>query len=409
MFTERFVKTLVFIGLFTFIPFIFLFIWKEPILNFDFPVRKEYFGQFGDLVSGVIGSLWALAGVILFYVALKEQREDFATNRIALQKQIEALTLQAEEFKLQRDEIEHTRTIYEEQSRALRKQQFESTFFALLNMYSKIVTDINGHHSCDYFLKQACHLLDSPISDGSPVQSHNEAVNNYISFYYANKPHLSHYFKSIYRLMKFVDDSNLAENDKFFYAKVVRSQLKEHEILLLFYNANTEYGKNFRSLIMKYNLFKHLPPISKMEFRVFDKPTTVEIQSNRLQYCDWMHLLLSRFINDMNDNKYVILSEERQNVSVQNNELDSIFELSTRDLDCLELYVLFNKGTQAIQSHLGFTVQEFAKFLQYLLYDALQFSLFKENRLSINVTIETDFLQLNISSRNRLQIITDAY
>lgn len=56
------------------------------MFNFDVPIKTDVFGQFGDIVGGVIGSLWALAGVILFYAGLTEQRKDIQTNQNALEK-----------------------------------------------------------------------------------------------------------------------------------------------------------------------------------------------------------------------------------------------------------------------------------------------------------------------------------
>ena len=37
--------------------------------------------QVGDFIGGLVGSLWAFAGVILFYLALKLQNKEFVENR----------------------------------------------------------------------------------------------------------------------------------------------------------------------------------------------------------------------------------------------------------------------------------------------------------------------------------------
>lgn len=100
--SEKFFKILVFSGIAILFTTVILFLWKETVFDTKSTINKEYFGYFGDFVSGIVGSLWALAGVILFYVALTEQRRDFQTNRKALENQIEALNLQSEEFKRQK-------------------------------------------------------------------------------------------------------------------------------------------------------------------------------------------------------------------------------------------------------------------------------------------------------------------
>ena len=64
-------------------------------------IKLEETGQVGDFIGGIVGSFWALAGVLLFYSALNLQRQEF--------------DLQRRELKSQRQEIAVTRitdTIY---------------------------------------------------------------------------------------------------------------------------------------------------------------------------------------------------------------------------------------------------------------------------------------------------------
>lgn len=69
MLTEKNSKRLLWIGLFLFITGIGFFIWKESFI-ISSKLNAEKIAQFGDFVGGIVGSLWSLAGVILFYVAL---------------------------------------------------------------------------------------------------------------------------------------------------------------------------------------------------------------------------------------------------------------------------------------------------------------------------------------------------
>lgn len=59
-------------------------------------------GQVGDFVGGLVGSMWAFAGVILFFLALRLQRKEFSS-------QTEQLSLQKDELKLQRKELKNQR------------------------------------------------------------------------------------------------------------------------------------------------------------------------------------------------------------------------------------------------------------------------------------------------------------
>lgn len=74
-------------------------------------------GLFGDFFGGVVGSLWALAGVFLYFSALKVQ-----------QKQLEA---QKKDMKLN--------------EKLVSQQQFEATFFGLLQTQK----DLKNNLSCE--------------------------------------------------------------------------------------------------------------------------------------------------------------------------------------------------------------------------------------------------------------------
>lgn len=86
-------------------------------------INSEKFGQLGDYVGGIVGSLWSLAGVVLFYVALTEQREDIKLNRETLETQVKALHLQIKEFELQTVELEETRKELKRSADAQEKSQ----------------------------------------------------------------------------------------------------------------------------------------------------------------------------------------------------------------------------------------------------------------------------------------------
>ena len=138
MLTEKNSKRLLWIGLILFIIGILLFIWNEK-LSQDNNVNSEKIAQFGDFIGGVIGSIWSLAGVILFYVALTEQREDIKINRKTLEAQVKALNQQIKEFELQRVELGETRKVFKEQSETLKIQRFENTLFQLINLHHEII------------------------------------------------------------------------------------------------------------------------------------------------------------------------------------------------------------------------------------------------------------------------------
>lgn len=111
-----------------------LFLWSE---SFDpsNSIKADKVGQLGDFIGGIVGSIWALAGVILFYVALTTQKRE--------------LKLQRQEFRLQRQELSMTRSVFEKQSKLIQLQQRENTFFNLLENLKVFVNSLKQKDDSD--------------------------------------------------------------------------------------------------------------------------------------------------------------------------------------------------------------------------------------------------------------------
>lgn len=252
-----------------FIPLIFLFLWKEHLTTSS-EIDSTKFGTFGDFIGGVLGSIWSLCGVLLFYNALKEQREDFKTNKEALTKQVEALTLQSDEFKLQREELGLSRTVFQEQAYILRQQRLETLFFSLLDLYSKIKSDLDKTSKLnDYFASFKEDLFNDFVTDENCKKCFTNAITKYEEIYFTRKEKLSQYFKLAYRIIKIIDESEIKQEEKFKYIKIFRSQLSENEMLAIYYNSHSKVSGQLYLFILRYNLLKHLPSISKLEFQKY--------------------------------------------------------------------------------------------------------------------------------------------
>ena len=264
------------------------------MFNTNVPIKTDVFGQFGDVIGGVVGSLWALAGVILFYLGLMEQRKDIKTNQNALDKQIQALENQNKEIELQRQEYEMARNIFaeqrdvlKEQSKTSRIQQFDSTFYSLLDVYIKIRNDIffSEDKVIDLINAEMSTIDYSSLQVRDKIKKTNE---KYQEIYINNKPTISHYLKTIYRLYKIIDEqSELTEKSKYSYSKIIRSQFTENELYLIYYNAHSLYGVNFRPLILKYNILKHLFITSKAEMNCFVINDS-KVIARRVAFINWL-------------------------------------------------------------------------------------------------------------------------
>jgi hypothetical protein len=74
---------------------------------------------------------------------------------------------------------------------------------------------------------------------------------------------------SRYNLIKFISNSEI--DDKKFYTDILRAQLSSHELLLLHYNSQSNYGKKILHYLSEFNLLKHLPEGEKIEILYLNK------------------------------------------------------------------------------------------------------------------------------------------
>ncbi len=297
MLTEKNSKILLWIGILLFFGGSFIFMYKESF-NLNTKIDSTKIAQFGDFIGGVIGSLWSLAGVILFYVALNEQRKDIKINREALNAQVSALNQQIQEFELQRVELSETREVFQEQNQTLKIQRFENTFFQLINLHHNLVEKLNFIKVGDFSVKttlekrgvisEASKDLKEKIKKKNQIQINTDIgwVNKdnlpenkkiavmrlkkaYTEFYFDDyKQILSHYFRNIYHIFKFIFTTDLIkEHKKQFYASILRAQLSSDELFLILYNSMCENlgYPNFLFLIKEYNI------MDNFDFRIMEQ------------------------------------------------------------------------------------------------------------------------------------------
>lgn len=340
------------------------FLWLDINFNLEKRVNSEKIGHFGDFIGGVVGSIWALAGVLLFYKALTEQRKDFATNKETLDLQVKALNQQIEEFQLQREELTSSRKVYEEQSRTFRIQQFESNFYSLLNVYLTIKKNLNSiGDKNDYFKNLHENLTTNYVSSTKIVDHHNFMVKKYSEMYNENRGHLSHYFKSFYRLVKIIDsNSKLNKAEKIFYSKILRSQLTDYEQSILYYNSHSVYGIKARALILKYNLLKHVPLFHKPEFQPF---YIAQKNQNILQFGEQLNSFLIKHINTSYD-----IDSDLEKIEEDFEDFTCIVGIYFGEN--IEIKILCSKEIK--NDGINLTDDEFTQFLFYFLYDRLVFS-----------------------------------
>lgn len=185
--------------------------------------------------------------------------------------------LQTKELELQRKELEDTRTEIRgqkeqltQQTTLLINQSFEDKFFKLLSFHNQIINSIEYTQRTSYHNSNAMLILhgrkkfqeiftelkDHYNKEKGPIEQ--DKINKALTkIYESYEIILGSYFRNLYYLINYVDESTI--ENKYFYIKLVRSQLSISELQLLFYNCLTERGNKFKYYVEKYSLFNNLP------------------------------------------------------------------------------------------------------------------------------------------------------
>lgn len=194
---------------------------------------QEAFAEFGDYVGGVIGTIVSFLSLVYIYKTYRKQ-VDFSSNEIALSY----------------------------------KQQFEASFFALIQHYYALKqtftsADDNGK---SYFERVSEELRERMmereydldcITYENRFKEEDIASSIYDEIYGKYGNQLGHYFRALYHIISYVDDSDIG--NKKMYMDIIQSQLSNSELYILFYNGISRYGKKrMYPLLEKYGILENV-------------------------------------------------------------------------------------------------------------------------------------------------------
>lgn len=355
----------------TILVLLFVFAWNQPFLmDENYVVNNELLGTYGDFIGGVIGTLFAILAALLMFSTLKSQRElTEKTNSLqtdiaeaATQSQENLAKLQAQEAKLQR---------------------FNALFFELLSLFRSQRAELNdttpkeSSYRVNFFdlkMKELYKKFDPSTSYG---KSANKAMGDYLEFYLKNASELAPIFRSLYRLIDLIENEGIDGDEKRKYAKIVRAQLGEGELFFLRYNATTEYGKKFINYITKYNLLKHIPPMSLMEFKVYRRIMDRARENTSLG----MNIFIQKLRREIYERTvYRSGYNDLQNVEIYSHSKYEIYvDMSNPSVTILKIIDHVdtqNKGTM-VKAFTQFSHKELRGFMKYILKELYEGANFK--------------------------------
>jgi len=250
--------------------------------------QHEDWGTFGDFMGGTLNPLFAFLSLLAL---------------------LKTLQIQSQELRATRKEMNTSSTALGEQSKSIKLQNFENTFFNMVNLHNDIlkslyldkkskkeikttidlsnisytihtVDSINSKETITFLsdklnlffikyntlecYKENIKRTQNSFGEVEEVEIFNQYNQSnrtndlYLKFHEATHQFISHYFRNMYQILKYIKNSEI--DDKKFYSNIFRAQFSQDELKLLFYNCVSNIGnEKFLPLLIEFEFLEHLP------------------------------------------------------------------------------------------------------------------------------------------------------
>lgn len=232
-----------------------------------------YWGQIGDFIGGMLNPLLSFAALMAVLYSLRSQSKELALARL---------------------ESKENQRIQAQQSAIFERQNFESVFFRLLEIHSKLASELVLTYYVSSFNSREERQAVGPEAFKYIVTNHFPYGRNvYSTEDYKEKllsackelaltyqRQLSHYFRNLYQILKQIDSlgmdplrlarpSSMANarawaenyNTQRNYANMLRAQLSSMELHVILLNCLTQKGEGMKYYIERFSLLKHVDRI----------------------------------------------------------------------------------------------------------------------------------------------------
>lgn len=244
------------IGLFSLILSFVFFLSNREYFSFGEDFNLDMASKFGGYLSGIVGIFFAGTGTFLVFLTFEQQRRQFINA------------------------------------------QYESSFFHLLSHLENIINNMSGIISDDYNTSYPVNgrkYINSLVKEYSEyyngyvnrVKSSNNKFNSlepvlvmdqlslnrkfdkklfqelvskvYKDFFTTNASILGHYFRFVYNIINYIDNSPLRLERKQLYINLIQAQMSNDELALILLNGLGKYGhEKFYPLLEDYNFLSNI-------------------------------------------------------------------------------------------------------------------------------------------------------
>lgn len=225
--------------------FVILIVSLTFLFGYDYNSDKR--GTFGDMF-GFANALFTGLSFIGLIGTILLQQKDLNTQRTELQKQTELINV----------------------------QNFENTFFQMINIFHKVIDEIiidNGGKklagkAAITGIHSELQISAQDYMSGKENSMYVDRSRTYFDItgdeirglikkkFELNKNQLSHYFRTFFTIIEMIDSNPVIS--KMTYINILTSQLSRTEIMmLLYFGVNTQNVK-YKKFIEKYSLLKDI-------------------------------------------------------------------------------------------------------------------------------------------------------
>lgn len=234
--------------------------------------------NFGSFIGGLIGPILSIAGFFLIYETIIRQQQLFKLQQFE--------NRYYELLRYHRDNVQQM-SYRLPQSKSGETVSGTTFFIFAVKEYDKLLSlieKIADETLKEYELIEVTHVIHFYGVSNSIIPTLTSALAKYDlnminkiikklqkikskydskTVYFSGQQHrLNHYWRHLSQVYKFIDGARfLSEKQKYEYAKTLRAQLSQQELIYFFYNSLSRHGKNWhkKNYINKYQIIKNLP------------------------------------------------------------------------------------------------------------------------------------------------------
>lgn len=336
---------------------------KNQEFNFSNPIASDIWSHLGSFVGGLLGTIISYIGIRLLVGTLSAQR----------QANLETIKNNNE-----------NRKVY-------LLQLFDNNFNTLLKLYEETINSYtyketvnvdNKDKEIEYLGRAALHKIAEKLRTEYSISSEKKYINKVKAatitidnnFYIPNRDIASVHFRTLYQIFQLIRESEIEENKKVLYAKIMRGQMTEDELFFLRYNCLSPYGIKMRININKYNLLKHLQVLNLIEFSLWrTKLNRESMNSIDTQFTDLKKKIKDKLLSSNKCEEIVKYSEKYiYKLKVENQNKKIIIELH-KDLNKKSL-----KTLDKVFDELSEESKEIKAIFEDFFYEIFVFSNFGE-------------------------------